>query len=324
MSKILIDPFGCDHPDEMILGVAKAINSIDGVELAVVGDREYIERRLESVSFDRSRLEIINASEVITCEDSPVRSIRQKKDSSLVVAYDSMREREDLPILITAGNSGAVIAGAMLVLGRDHRDDIPTLVSMLPTDKGGVACLADCGANVDCRPENIVKYAKYASDYMHRVYGIESPRVALLSVGTEDTKGNTQTKETFALLKETELNFVGNMEARTALTGDVDVIVTDGFAGNVLLKTIEGTAKSVGRLMVGSLKRNLPEGTDPSFINKVLADLNSTLDFNTMGGGIILGVKKPIIKAHGAANIDTVVNTVKQAIRIITSGRGLG
>ncbi len=315
--KVLIDAFGCDDQDSFIRGIADAINEIDGVNIVVSGSREYIENKLSGLEFDRSRLEFIDVPDVITNDDAPVMAIRKKKDSSLVAAYEALRDRDDIPIMITAGNSGAVIAGAILILGREDRQDRPTLVTLFPNDKGGETCLADCGANVDCRPEHLVKFAGYASDYMKRVHGIEKPRVALLSVGVEDKKGNIQSKEAFALLRESELNFVGNMEARTALSGDVDVIVADGFHGNILLKSIEGTATSVIRRLVGYLMKNLPEGCNPSFIEKSVNDLKATIDFNTQGGAVLLGVKKPIIKAHGSANSETVVNTVKQAVRII-------
>lgn len=317
--KVLIDAFGCDNTDEFILGIAKAINTVPDVVLVVSGDKGYIEDKLREVDFDRTRLEFIDAPEVITNTDSPVMAIRRKKNSSLVMAYNALRERDDLNVMITAGNSGAVIAGAALVLGRESREDRPTLVSLLPNDKGGFTCLADCGANVDSRPEHLVQFAKYSSDYMKKVYGIENPRVALLSVGTEDSKGNMQTKEAFALLKESGLNFLGNMEARTVTSGDFDVVVTDGFGGNILLKTLEGTAKSVIGRMVRLLMKHA-HGADTSFVMPAVNELLSTLDFNTMGGAVLLGVRKPIIKAHGSANSDTVVNTVKQAIQIIKNG----
>ena len=316
--KVLIDVFGCDRPDDIILGMADAIRAVPDVTLVASGKRSYIEERLASESFDRTRLEFIDAPEVITNDDSPVMAIRKKKESSLVMAYEALRTRDDLPIMISAGNTGAILVGAILILGRENRLDRPTLATFLPNDKGGVTCLADCGANVDCRPEYLVKYAKYASEHMRRVYGIEQPRVALLSVGVEDEKGNMQSKETFSLLREDrELNFVGNMESREALSGKYDVIVADGFAGNILLKSIEGTARTVISRLVSNLKKHAPIGTDLSFIKEAVAELNSTIDFNSMGGAVILGARKPIIKAHGSANRDTVVNTVKQAIKII-------
>ena len=315
--KILIDCFGCDNPTDFISGIAKAINESPEATLVAVGDRAKIEEILSGYEFDRERLEFIDAPEVITNQDSPVMSIRRKTSSSLVQSYRALRDREDLPIMITAGNTGAIIAGSVLILGREDRDIQPTLVTFIPNDKGGVTCLTDCGANVDCRPEHLVKFACYASDYMRTVYGVSEPRVALLSVGTEDEKGNAQSKETFKLLSESGLNFVGNMEAKSALSGDFEVIVAEGFAGNVLLKSIEGTTKSIVKLMAGLIKKHAPEGTDLSFLKSAIGELNSTLDFNTMGGAVILGAKKPVIKAHGSASGETVVNTVKQAIKIV-------
>jgi glycerol-3-phosphate acyltransferase PlsX len=318
--KILIDAFGCDNPDAVIEGVAKALNEIKDVKLAVVGNSDYIVNYLKDSECDFSRLEIIDAKEVITNEDSPVEAIRCKKQSSLVVGYTALKNRDDLPIMITAGSTGAVIAGAVLVLGRESRDDRPFLATFFPSDNGGFTCLADCGANVDCRPDHLLTFAKYSSEYVSKVYNIERPRVGLLSNGTEDKKGNSVNKEAFALLKASELNFVGNVEAKTALSGQVDVIVTDGFNGNILLKSIEGTAKSILLRISALLKKNAGENTDMTFVKKSFAELMQTLDFNTMGGAMLLGVKKPIIKAHGSANADTVVNTVKQAINIVKSG----
>ena len=315
--KILIDAFGADAPDLVIDGIAKAINAYSEVEIVAVGKREYIENRLIDQDFDRNRLEIIDAEEVVTNDDGPVESIRKKRNSSLYVGMTALKDRHDIGCMITAGNTGAVIAGSVLILGRETDNDRPTLVTLLPNDKGGITCLADCGANVDCKPHHLLKFAEYANDYAKGVLKIEEPKVALLSVGTEDKKGNMLTKETFKLLKESGLNFIGNMEAKTALSGDVDVIVADGFYGNVLLKSIEGTAKSVLMRMLKLLKKNAGEKDDFTFVNKAVKELLQQLDFNSMGGAILLGVKKPIIKAHGSANSDTVINTVNQAISII-------
>lgn len=317
--KILIDVFGCDNPDSVIVGLANAINQLPQVELIACGDASLIAERLSGIEFDRSRLEILDAPEIITNHEKPVYAVRTKKRSSLVVAYNALKGRDDIPIMISAGNTGAVIAGAVLLLGRDDREDRPTLITCLPNDKGGFTCLADCGANVDCRPEHYVQFARYANSYVKSVYGIENPKIALLSVGTEDEKGNGVTKEAFALLKQSELNFVGNMEAKSALTGDYDVIVADGFHGNVLLKTIEGTAKSLIRRTIDLIKKHADKDTDLTFVKRAFGELNGVIDFNSLGGAILLGAKKPIIKAHGSANSDTVVNTVKQALAILNS-----
>jgi glycerol-3-phosphate acyltransferase PlsX len=315
--KILIDVFGCDNPDAVIDGVGKALREISDVNLIAVGDKSYIENRLKDCEYDCNRLEIIDAKEIITNNDSPVVAVRQKKQSSLVVGYTALKSRTDIPVMITAGNTGAVIAGAILVLGRESRDDRPFLATFLPNDKGGVTCLVDCGANVDCRPEHLFTFAQYASEYTSKIYGVERPIVKLLSVGTEDKKGNNVTKEAFELLKNSNLNFGGNIEAKTVLSGECDVVVADGFNGNVLLKTIEGTVKSVCARISALLKKNADSNTDMGFVKKSFGELMQTLDFNSMGGAMLLGVKKPIIKAHGSANSDTVVNTVKQAMKII-------
>ena len=318
--KIVIDVFGCDYPDQVIEGLAKAINQIDGVTLIATGDKAYIEQKLKDIDFDRSRLEIIDAPEVITNDDVPINALRQKKNSSIVKALNELRDNPEVPVMITAGSTGAMFAGAILVLGREGLDERPTLVTALPTEKGNYVCIADCGANVDCKPDQLVKFGEYASVYMQKMHGVENPKVALLSVGTEDKKGNLLTKEAFSLLKESNLNFVGNIESKTAISGDVDVIVCDGFSGNVLLKGIEGVAKTVMKMVVTALKKNADANSDFTFVKKAFGELMQTFDFNSLAGSILLGAKKPIIKGHGSANADTVVNTVKQAIKMVERG----
>lgn len=320
--KILIDAYGCDEPTAVVQGVAKALNEIEDITLIVTGKKEEIEEGLKNEVFDRSRLEILDAPEVITNNDSPVSAVVGKQHSSLAVALKELKEREDAIAMISAGNTGAVLAGSMLLLGKTNGVDRPALATLFPTDKGGYTCLADCGANVDCRPDQLVLFARLAADYMHSYFGIENPKIGLLSVGTEDKKGNTQSKATFELLKNSDLNFVGNMEAKTALSGDVDVIIADGFTGNVLMKSIEGTAKSMVKRTLTLLKKYTPEGADTSFVKRAFGELAKQLDFNSMGGAVLLGVKKIVVKAHGAANADTVVNTVKQAMRMYEGGFG--
>lgn len=320
--KVLIDLFGGDDTDAVIFGVAETLRRIPDVNLVVTGDEKYITEKLSGEEFDRSRLEIIDAPEVVTNYDSPMLAITKKKNSSLMVGVNALNDREDIKAMITAGSTGAVITGAIVVIGRSTPEHRPTLITLLPTEKGGYVCIADCGANIDCTAEQMFKFAKYGSAYMRKVYGIENPRVALLSVGTEDKKGNKRSLETFALLKDSQLNFVGNMEGKTALSGDVDVIVCDGFAGNVLLKSIEGTAKMVAKKMVYLIKKHA-DGKDVSFLNGALKEFMQQFDFNSLAGSVLVGIKKPIIKAHGSANSETVVNTVKQALAIIKGGFSL-
>lgn len=318
---IIVDAFGGDNTELVIKGIGMAIKEIPDVKIAAVGKREVIEELLSDMDFDRERLEIINADEVITHSDSPVMSLRRKKNSSLVVSYDTLRERADAVAMLSAGNTGSIIAGAHLLLGKREGAECPTLASVIPTVKGGYSLLVDCGANVDCRAPYLVDFAKHGTEYMRSVYGIEAPRVALLSVGTEDSKGNTLTKEVFGLLKAEEgINFVGNMEAKTLLSGEVDVIVCDGFHGNIALKSIEGVSSATIGILAGLIKKCAPEGTDLSFVKQAIGMFMKMYDFNTQGGGILLGVKKPIIKMHGSAVSETVINSVKQAMRMYKGG----
>lgn len=319
---IIVDAFGGDNTELVIKGIGDAIKGVPEVKIIAVGKKDVIEELLAPVDFDRERLEIINADEVITHSDSPVMSLRRKKNSSLVVAYDTLRERDDTAALLSAGNTGSIIAGAHLLLGKREGVECPALASVIPTVKGTTSLLVDCGANVDCRAPYLVDFAKHGTEYMRTVYGIESPKVALLSVGTEDSKGNALTKEAFGLLKEAEgINFVGNMEAKTLLSGEVDVIVSDGFPGNVALKSIEGVSSATIQILAGLIKKFAPEGVDISFVKQAIGAFMKMYDFNTQGGGILLGVKKPIIKMHGSANSETVVNSVKQAVRMCNGGK---
>lgn len=319
-TKIILDCYGCDNPAEVIRGGAQAIAAVDGVSLIVTGNAEEIQSVLKDELFDRSRLEILDAREVIVNGESPVTAVRTKKNSSLAVAYERLKSDPSVKAMISAGSTGAVLCGAVMLLGRCEGVKRPALASVLPADNGKFVCLADCGANVDSKPEHLLDYARFASEYMKSAFGISSPRVGLLSVGTEEGKGNALTKEAYVLLKESGLNFVGNIEAKSVLSGGADAVVCDGFDGNVILKSIEGTAKSVSARLYKLLARFAPEGTDTSFIKRSFGELMKSLDFNTQGSAILLGVQKIVLKAHGSAVAETVVNTVKQAVAMLNGG----
>lgn len=313
---IIVDAFGADSYENVIDGIGDALEEIKDVKIIAVGDEEIIKQRLDGRELDLARLEIINATEVIHHDDSPVMSLRRKKDSSMCVSYRTLRDREDTAALLSAGNTGALIAGAHLLLGRRDGVDSLTLATLLPTVTGDYTLLTDCGANVDCRATHLLEFARLGSEYARGVLGKESPRVALLSVGTEDTKGNALSKEAFAALRESGLNFVGNIEAKTLLSGEVDVIVTDGFPGNVALKSVEGVASSVVGILLSLLKKYAPEGADLSFVKDAVGAFMTRYDFNSQGGAMILGAKKPVVKMHGSANRRTVVSSVRQAVRM--------
>ncbi len=319
-TKIVLDCYGCDNPAEVIKGGAAAVRAVEEVSLVLCGNAEEINAILKDESYDKSRLEVADARGVIVNGESPVAAIRAKKDSSLVAAYSRLRDDPCAKVLISAGSTGAVLCGAVMLLGRCEGVKRPALATVFPADNGKLVCLADCGANVDCKPEHLLDFARFASEYMKSAFSISSPSVGLLSVGTEEGKGNELTKETYALLKDSGLNFTGNIEAKSVLSGYADVIVCDGFDGNVLMKSIEGTAKSVSGRLYALLSRFAPEDADISFVKRAFGELYKTLDFNTQGSAILLGVKKIVLKAHGSAVAETVINTVKQAVAMLNGG----
>lgn len=322
MKKIVLDGFGGDHaPGEIVKGGLAALREREDFSLVITGDEARIREILSENNYLGDRIEIVPASEVITNDDVPTLAIRQKKDSSLVKAFQAVKEDPEAVGMVSAGSTGAVLTGGLFLLGRIRGINRPALCPVLPTATGGNVLLIDCGANVDCKPINLCQFALMGSAYMRKIGGIEKPRVALLSNGTEDKKGNELNKEAFPLLKSMNgVNFVGNMEARDVLSGQYDVVVTDGFAGNVCLKSLEGVAG----FMMGMLKAEMMS----SFKNKIGAFLLKksfkkvvrTLDYNKAGGALFLGVEKVLVKSHGASKEEAIKNSVLQALGIAESG----
>lgn len=311
--KIAIDVMGSDNgPEMMVEGAVKALAANDDLGVVLFGDKDIIEKKLTELECDRARVEVVGASEVITNYDNPVEAIFRKSDSSLVKALIAVSEREDILGLVNAGSTGALIAGSLRYVPAKELKR-PALAAILPAQKGGYICLVDTGANIDCNAHQLVDFAHMGSDFMRDYYSVENPRIGLLSNGAEETKGNKLVKETHALLKEDkELNFVGNIEGTNALTGDCDVLVADGFAGNQVLKNSEGIAR---RIITDIVK--YAKATENPEIMKLVKHLMSTYDFNSLGGAIILGAGKPIIKAHGAANADSIMNTSAMLLNIV-------
>ncbi len=320
MVKIVLDVFSGDNPENLIKGAASAVNKYDDVSLIMTGDEEFLNSELGKYSFDKSRIQVVHAPEIISNNESPTMAIKQKKESSLVKGMGILGTESGVGGMISAGSTGAVLCGGIFIVGRLDGVDRPALAAILPTENGENVCLMDCGANADCLPEYLTQFGVLGSALMKSVCGVESPRTALLCVGTEDHKGNKLTQAAFKIMKEMPINFVGNMEARDTLSGKYDVIVCDGFTGNILLKSIEGTAKLVIGKMVSSVKRNLPDGVDGSFVKKSVGEVMLTLDYNSNGGAILLGCKKPIEKIHGSANENTIIAVVGQMRQMILSG----
>ena len=309
--KIVIDTEGSDAGAEMMIkGASDALSAYPSLAVLLVGNEQIIRRECERLGMPMDRVEILGATEVITNYDSPSVALFQKTDSSLVRALEALSEREDLVGMINAGSTGALLAGSVRYLSTEDRTR-PALAAVLPAAGGGFTCLVDTGATIDCTPAMLVHFARLGSDFMKKYHAIENPRVGLLSNGAEPTKGNKVVKETHALLKEEKtLNFVGNVEGTGALMGLCDVLVCDGFAGNQVLKVSEGIAKRIITDLVKYSKKTGDEG-----VMKAVGYLMGIYDFNSLGGGLILGARKNVIKAHGAANEKTIVSVAGMLLR---------
>lgn len=310
--KIVIDTKGSDKGQAMMTsGAVQALAKYPSLAVCLVGDCELIRSECERLGADMERVEIIDAPEEINNYDSPATALFEKPRSSLVVSLSALAERDDLVGLINAGSTGALLAGSMRYLTKKGRVR-PALAAVLPAESGGFTCIVDTGATIDCQAPTLLHFARLGRDFMRELYRIESPRVALLSNGAEPTKGNKVVKEAHALLAEAEdINFVGNVEGTNALDGSCDVLVCDGFAGNQVLKVTEGTAR---RIITDIVKYAKATGCDKYM--ELVGHLMALYDFNSLGGGIILGVDKPVIKAHGAANESSVVNTSGMLLNI--------
>lgn len=310
--KIAIDTKGCDKGASVIVsGACAALKQSPELEVLLVGDSAEILSLCQENEADMSRVEILEAPDVITNYDNPSVAIFAKYDSSLVKALEAVSQREDLHGLLNAGSTGALLTGSMRFLSGKNRVR-PALCAVLPSENGGFTCLVDTGATIDCTPEMLHHFAKIGTDFMKKMYALDNPRVGLLSNGAEETKGNALVKATYQLLKnDTELNFIGNLEGNNALSGKCDILVCDGFAGNQVLKVTEGTAKRVITDIVKyARKMGKPE------LMEVVQYLMATYDIASLGGGIVLGVEKPVIKAHGACDEKAIVSTVKMLLNM--------
>ena len=323
--KILLDAMGGDNaPDANIKGAVTAIEQIKA-EVVLIGNKEVINNKIKEfydkndVSEISPRLSIHHTSETIEMEDIPTQAIKRKKDSSMVVGFNMLKNGEG-DVFISAGNSGALLTGATLLVGRIKGIDRPALAGMLPAYNGSLL-LMDCGSNTNCKPMNLLQFAQMSSIYLRTTFGKKNPVVGLLNIGTEETKGNELTRESYKLLKEKSkelnINFVGNVEGRDAFSGKIDILVTDGFTGNVFLKAIEGLGKLVKTTLTESLKKNILSivGAIPSM--PAIKRFKKTVDYKEYGGALFLGVKKPVVKAHGSSDEKLFEYTIKQAEKFV-------
>lgn len=309
--KIVVDALGSDKgPEAIILGVSLALKEFPNLFVSIVGPEALINEKIKELEIDTNRLKIIPADETITNYENPYAGIMNKPQASLVQAMKEVgKEEENYAGMITAGNSGAILMGSFRFLS-DENKTRPCMAALLPNGAGNYTCLVDTGATIDCTPSQLHVFAHLGSNLMKKMYQIDNPRVGLLSNGAEPTKGNHLVKETFPILQEDkELNFVGNIEGNNALSGDCDVLVCDGFAGNQVLKNTEGMAKRlITDIVVLSKKRNRPE------FMEVAQYLMKTYDISALGGGMVLGSRKLIIKARGNSDERAIVNIVRMII----------
>ncbi|WP_026906084.1 phosphate acyltransferase PlsX [Paucisalibacillus globulus] len=311
--KIAIDAMGGDHaPKEIVLGAMDAVKQIANLQITLFGDEEKISQYLT----DKERIQIVHTDEVITGEDEPVRAVRRKKNSSMVKMAEEVKDgRADA--CISAGNTGALMSAGLFVVGRIPGIDRPALSPTLPTLDGTGFLMLDVGANVDAKPNHLLQYAIMGSVYAEKVRSIKNPRVGLLNVGTEDGKGNELTKKAFDLMKKAPINFVGNVEARDLLNGVADVVVTDGFSGNIALKTIEGTASSLFSMLKETLMSSLKTKLAAGMVKSDLKGLKDKLDYSEYGGAALFGLAAPVIKAHGSSNRRAIYSAIKQTCNMV-------
>ncbi|MBR5349378.1 MAG: phosphate acyltransferase PlsX [Lachnospiraceae bacterium] len=317
MIKIAIDAMGGDNaPEKIVQGAIDSLALRDNIQIVLVGDQDAVRAELAKYQYDAARVSVVHTTEVIETGEPPVAAIREKKDSSLVVAQKLVRDGE-ADAFISSGSTGAILVGGQLIVGRIKGIRRTPLAPLIPTTKGA-SLLIDCGANVDARPEDLVQFARMGSIYMEHVCKVKKPRVGIVNIGAEEEKGNALVKETFPLLKACEdINFIGNVESRDIPYGAADVIVTEAFVGNVILKLYEG----VGSALVSEIKKgmlsNLKGKLGALLVKKNLKGVVKKFDASEYGGAPMLGLKALVVKTHGSATEKEIKNAILQCVDFV-------
>ncbi|MGG3889028.1 phosphate acyltransferase PlsX [Metabacillus fastidiosus] len=313
--KLAIDAMGGDHaPKSVVEGVIKAVAAFPQLEVTLIGD----EKKINEYLTDHNRITILHTEEIIEATDEPVRAVRRKKNASMVLMANEVKEgRADG--CISAGNTGALMTAGLFIVGRIDGIERPALAPTLPTIDGNGFLLLDAGANVDAKPEHLLQYGIMGSIYAEKVRNVKNPRIGLLNVGTEEKKGNELTKQAFELLKEADINFIGNVESRDLLEGVADVVVTDGFTGNIALKSIEGTAISVFSMLKTALTSNFISKLAAAVLKPQLRVIKHQMDYSEYGGAALFGLKAPVIKAHGSSDANAIFNAIRQASEMVSN-----
>ncbi len=311
---VALDAMGGDYaPVETVKGGVDAVNASKEIKVLMVGDEEKIRKELAKYTYDQERIEVVGATEVIDNNEPPVQAIRNKKDSSLVRCQRLLKQGE-ADAMVSAGSTGAVLAGGQLIVGRIKGVHRPPLAPLIPTEKG-FSMLIDCGANVDARAAHLLQFAKIGTLYMRHIMGIENPKVAIVNIGTEEEKGNQLVKEAYPLLREcSSINFIGSIEARNIPAGEADVIVCEAFVGNVILKLYEGVAMTLVHKLKASLNASFRGKVGGLLVKPAVKTMMKEFDATEYGGAPLLGLKGLVVKSHGSSNAYEIQNSILQCI----------
>lgn len=323
MVKIIVDCLGGDNsPAANVAGAVAAMNNKEDLHIIFTGDAAEIKKELSRhAPFDPGRIEIVHAPEVITGEDKPTDAIRLKKESSMIKGIKMLREDESIHGMVSTGATGALVAAATLRIGRIDNVRRPAFCPILPTMSGGIVGITDSGANVTVNPDMLLQFAVMGSNYLKGAFGIENPRVALLNVGVETEKGDDLRKAAYPMMKEcSAINFVGNMESRDLLSGKYDLVVCDGFSGNVLVKSTEGACLEMLKMLKRDIYSSVKYKIGAMFMKKMFMKEKEFMNYHNYGGSVLLGTEKIIVKGHGSSNATSVEKCIEQAYRMQSSG----
>ncbi len=322
MLKIVVDAMGGDNaPVEIVKGAIQSLKERNDFSLVLTGDSYLVKEELKKYKYDISRVEVVHCTEVITNDDVPTSAVRTKKDSSLVVGMKLLHDDPEVGGFVSAGSTGAVLTGGIMLVGRIKGVMRPALCPAIPNVRGSQTLLCDCGANAECKPQYLAQFGVMASAYAKAAFGVQNPRVGLLTNGTEEHKGDPLHQEAHQLLKQTDgVYFVGNVEGRDIMYGDIDVAVSDGFSGNVALKAIEGCGKTVATVLSDSLRASFSSTLGYLFVKKPIGKLKRMLDYSRMGGSVFLGLKKVVVKSHGSSKAKSICPSVVQAVDAYRNG----
>lgn len=312
ITKVALDAMGGDNaPEQIVKGAVEAVNERSDIEVILVGDKPQVESELKKYQYDEKKISVVHTTETISMDEPPVNAIRKKKDSSMVVAMNMVKNKE-ADAFVSAGSSGAILVGGQVIVGRIKGIERPPLAAVIPT-ANGVSMLIDSGANVDARPSHLVQFAKMGSVYMEKIAGIKNPRVAIVNIGAEEEKGNALVKETFPILKNsTDINFTGSIEAREIPNGGADVIVCEAFVGNVILKLYEGLASTLISKIKAGMMSSARSKAGALLVKPALKDTLKSFNVEKYGGAPLLGLNGLVVKVHGNSEAVEVKNAIFQ------------